>query len=271
LTASLAASAFGLDISGYSAGRTALAYAERSSADAITITIYGNHPMAVQADGATPLLGIATAERELLEWCIEQAPLYIDAPLHLRALPAPADARYVFELTRSPADYALGALPPLADRIGAPVARLLYLMRMPPTDLRELIGTRIFETYPAEALRNLALPSTGYKNQSATMRDGIWTGEGLAEICTGIKLRADDGLSIDDDEVDALLCALTGVAGSDGRLAGEPLAAELTARIQRRIPDWQPIGDVAPPGFVLLGRLPAEGIHLRREVWAEVC
>jgi len=144
-------------------------------------------------------------------------------------------------------------------------------MRMPPTDLRELIGTRIFETYPAEALRNLGLPSTGYKNQSATMLNSVWQGEQLADICRGLDLQADDGFGINDDEADALLCALAGVASPDGVLAGEALAADLTARIRTRIPDWQPIGDIAPPGFVILGGRPAEEIHLRREVYNEIC
>ena len=153
--------AFGLDFAGYSSGKTGFAHATQHAGGPIDITIYTDHVFARRLTGSTLLIDTVEDERELLRWCATQGPIMVDLPLDLEGLPAPVTAQYVWELVHRPVDYALNAMAPLANLIGAPVARFQYLLKGLPADW---VDTHLFETYPAMSLELTGLPGRGYKS-----------------------------------------------------------------------------------------------------------
>ncbi len=263
--------AFGLDFAGYSSGKTGFAHARQIDTQPIQITIYTDHPFAQRLSGGDLLSESAQKERELLRWCINQGPVMVDLPLNLENLPAPENARYVWELVHRPVDYALNAMAPLANLIGAPVARFQYLFSGLPTDW---LGTYLFETYPAISLELLGLRGRGYKTTqgvSITFQGGAWHGTGKAAIMADNTNRlgwvAEAGTQINDDEFDAALCALTGVVDEALQLRGERLNAEITHRIQAKIPASESFQ--APSSFVLLERIPELWVTVSKQNFAD--
>ena len=260
--------AFGLDFAGYSSGKTGLACAEQVEPDRIDITVLTGHIFTHKRKGRTVLASVVEQERNLLRQCAWQGPVMIDLPLDLEALPRPVDTTFAWALTQRPVDYALNAMPPLANLIGAPVARLLHLLRdLPDT----WIGSRLFETYPACSLDLLGLRGRGYKSGTGVQmawQAGAWHGTDRAAVMADNANRlgwlADDGLTLNDDEFDAALCALTGIAAIDCQLRGERLDAEITRRICARIPPAYHQNYHAPPSFMLLEKLPAARVYLQK-------
>jgi len=258
--------AFGLDIAGYATGKSALARADRRSADDVLATIYLGHVFSNKVSGDTALDEPHQQELELLTACVDVGPIFIDAPLDLQGLPFPEQPSLVWELVKRPVDYAFSALPAFADRIGAPVSRLQHLLAAECNHLGGLVGKRLFETYPAASLQLLNLPHERYKRTRARFEDGQWHGENLARIAHGLGLTADEGTSLNDDELDAVLCALTGIADRGEVLQGEELAAEVLGRIQPKLPGCDCSRfNLVPVGYVLLGARPSMTIRIEKQ------
>ncbi len=258
--------AFGLDFAGYSGGKTALAHARQIAPDHVEITVYDDHIFAQKVPRSARLAQVVEEERALLRACCARGPVMVDLPLELDDLPRPADPAFVWELVHRPVDYALDAMPPLANLIGAPVARFLNLLHELPADWP---GTRLFETYPAAALELLGLHGRGYKSNSGVVMQfasGQWRGEGkaalMAENARRLGWIADAPLILTDDEFDAALCALTGIAGADHQLREERLDVEITRRIHDKSPETAFQTFHAPRSFVLLERVPAQKVNL---------
>jgi hypothetical protein len=138
-------------------------------------------------------------------------------------------------------------MPAFASFLGAPVVRFNHLaasLGLEP----DRLGTVLFETYPAGSLSLLpafvgeACLEDG-KHRSYKGSENTATCDRLAQAL-GIALEAGGQLS--DDQLDAVICALTALPG---RCEGEGLLRELHERLE-----IAPI--LLPAGYALLARLP---------------
>ncbi len=155
--------AYGLDLSGYTTGRSGFARANRKDTGQLEITVFTKHSFTTRVDGHKPLHEVTNAEVSLLVACICKHRLVIDVPIDLQKLPSFPSPQYVWELNFRPVDYALKALPAFADRIGYFVTRFHNLRNSFPNDISNALGKTLFETYPAAALRLMKLESRKYK------------------------------------------------------------------------------------------------------------
>jgi hypothetical protein len=248
--------AYGLDLAGYSTKGSALAKAERTG-DAITVTIMRGNVFAKQAAGTDNLAAVSNPEVNELKRLMKDAPVYVDVPIDLQGLPAPADATKVADLTKRPIDQALGALPPLADKIGSYVARMQHLRRRLTKDLgQDPLGNDLYETYPAASLKQSGHSSEGYKG-TAEFDGTQWIGLGekkdaeqkknntLAGLLNNLQWKATKGFRLVHDEFDAAICALTGL---DNGLKGDDL--KKTARLTN--------DQSLPAGYIILKSLPRD-------------
>jgi hypothetical protein len=258
--------AFGLDLSGYGRCKSSLARADRLSEDLIQVTIFNDHPFAETLDGPDVLDDDTRAELGALQSCAAIGPLFIDVPIDLQGLPTVEKCSFVWELTRRPVDAALAALAPLADRIGYPVARFQRLLRLFAAD-GDPVGEHLFETYPAASLKNLQLPAKGYKGQRAHFQDGKWSGGTIARIAAGLRIHAAEGESLTDDDLDALICAVTGVASDHNQLQGDALCEVIAAKLRKKTAKrfHSLLRTSAPRGYVLLQAPFPESISIQVE------
>src|SRR5579871_1354207 len=118
---------FGLDLAGYTTGKTALAVIEIEGRRARATLLRGS-PLSAKRASDDDLKQILKAEVAALNRCLKIGPLAVDIPIDLQHLGNPDRAEYIWQLTRRPIDRAVGAMPALADRIGAPVARFAAIM-----------------------------------------------------------------------------------------------------------------------------------------------
>jgi hypothetical protein len=250
---------YGLDLAGFSTGKSALAKATFDEGAGFRVVVYRTHPFSWRLEGRDRIGQQLADERKLIQ---NLAPLYIDVPIDLQGLPTPDHFTFTWELTKRPVDFALAALPPLADRIGTPVARVQNALREVAPDI---LGNRIFETYPKASLVNILGELPSYKAQTASFSDGKWIGEGgLAEILRKLKVRAEKGTVLNDDHLDAMICSLTGVVDPGDLLQGEELMQEVQQRLERKVRavDRQHLATTLPRGYVLLRSLPKHGLHV---------
>lgn len=244
---------FGLDLAGYSTGKSGFASARVKNH--IEITIYTGHCFAIKLKGYQPLASSVTAERDLLTVCCKKGHIMVDIPIDLQGLPMTNDVNFAWQLTMRPVDYAFGALPPFAQLIGAPVARFLYLIKTLPS---EWIGTHIFETYPVMSLKLLEHHTLGYKGSPIVFREGHWQGSGMAIMANAIGLKAAEATTLNDDEFDAVVCAITAVADESCLLKGKPLDDLISAKINAG-------SFSAPASYVLLQKLSEAEIYVTRK------
>lgn len=258
--------AFGLDIAGYSTGKSGFSKAWRKSDNSIIVTVYRGHVFSKRCDGKKPLDNIAIKERELLQACCKNSVLMVDTPIDLQGLPYSDNASFIWQLTLRPVDYAFGGMAPLANYIGAPVARFQNMMSA-SSDLNRaesIVGEHIFETYPAKSLNLLELPYEKYKGYKISFKDGHWTEGEAAKIAEGLGLIAENGETLNDDELDAIICAITGVVDDDLTLQGDELKHEISNGIKDKlkIDDLDGINVEPPLGYVLLKERPNMKINI---------
>ncbi len=270
--------AFGLDLAGFSTGKSALAAARPVSASNFAVSIYRGHAFAKPlAAGEPRLQDQVKQETAVLRWCLSQGPLYVDVPVDRQGLPDLAghgDLSFAWQLTQRPIDYALGALPPFADRIGYPAARFLHAAGNLNSDPYFLLGSQIFETYPAASLSLANIVSRGYKGhwlaldrQGVSQTGGKGDGGGnIGRIASRLGLWAEAPIRINDDEMDAAICALTGVVAQDWRLELKPLRKLLQERLKEKLPPGPErehiLRDAKPPKGYCLWRIPADGLRV---------
>ena len=240
---------FGLDLSGYSTGGTTLAAVQITGTAAAAVILRGS-AFSRYRHGTERASDSLAQERENLSTCMAIGPVAVDVPIDLQGLPAPEGCEFIWEFTKRPVDYAFSAMAPLADRLGACVARFKAVLAS--TELKAELGRRLFETYPAATLALLGLPNKGYKGTTGR------------ELCGAIssKLGFDD-CNLLDHEVDAIICAVTAAAPNECRLEHKQLIqrmheidpfTEITARGHRE-----------PAGFVLLDRWPCRRVMVSKE------
>lgn len=259
--------AFGLDIAGYSTGRSALARAVLAEDGVVDLTVYTGHVFARKPKPGN-FEEHLREEVAVLRGCLALGKVMVDCPIDLQDLPTPPRVTEPWHLVKRPVDHALGGMPPLADWIGAPAARMNHLWRLVTAEAGDPLGSSLFETYPAGSLRLLGLPHRKYKDGegAVTCREGRWGETTLGAIATALGFEGENGLRLNHDEVDAAVCALTGVFEDDYRLQErgleEAVAERLSAKKGRK--GRGAAFDRPPRGYVLLKRLPP-GLKVRVE------
>jgi predicted nuclease with RNAse H fold len=237
--------AFGIDLSGYATGKTVCAAVEETPTK-LEVTVLLGCPFSNRYHGDSELHPIAEAETAfLIRLFSTGAGVAVDAPIDLSEIVDERRGLQIWQLTRRRVDRVLGALAPLADRIGSPTARFQNLLR--DSRINNAIGRQLFETYPAASLRLIELPHRGYKGETAQSR-AI-----LDQLIFDLKMRCD---TASDDEFDAAICAITALPTY--RLGEAKLAEKL------RLKEAE-----VPKGYVLLGGRPKLPISLRREQFSK--
>jgi Protein of unknown function (DUF429) len=192
---------FGIDLAGYTTGKTALAVIEIKCRRA-EATLLRVSALSVKRDSGAALTDILMQEAAVLRCCLAIAPVAVDVPIDLQDLTDPDRAEYIWQLTRRPIDRAVRTMAPLADRIGAPTARFAAIMRA--GKFADLLGERLFEAYPAGTLKMLKVKASSYKGAS-----GI---PALRALCGVLKV---EPYVDSDDDFDAIICAIAAAAPAD--------------------------------------------------------
>src|SRR5205814_10509580 len=110
---------FGIDLAGYTTGKTCFATA-RWRGESVEATIFSNSVFSTNVRHQTtePIAPALVKEVETLRRCLAVGSVAVDVPIDLQDLLAPQRASQIWELTLRPIDQVLGAMRPLADRIG---------------------------------------------------------------------------------------------------------------------------------------------------------
>jgi len=273
----------GIDFAGYSTQKTAVAIACREGASA-HVTIDRRHPLRTKRAGDDVLREVADEEAAYLVECLEKGRVFVDVPIDLQRLDKPDTVSVIWELYQRPVDRVLKALSPVADRLGGPVRRFAQIAaRLPTTDL----GTRLFETYPVASIQHALKLDTldrmdvashsddeadddarvgakpGYKGGVITLEGSMArartdkaTDQVLAQLARAMRLQSSEAITLTDDDVDAVLCALAAVAASDELLQG----SSLQTLIREKLP---PAVDSTPPrGYAILRQFPFDSVHV---------
>jgi hypothetical protein len=204
--------AFGIDLAGYTTGKTSLAVVEIAGRRAKATLLRGS-ALSVKRESGAALKEILRQETAVLRLCLAIGPVAVDIPIDLQDLNNPDRAEYIWQLTLRPIDRAVRAIPPLADRIGAPAARFAAIMR--EGKFAGLLGKTLFEAYPAGTLKTLKIRANGYKGASGTAA--------LGSLCKTLKV--EPRVSSDHD-IDAILCAITAAAPADAVHDGKALGVQ---------------------------------------------
>jgi hypothetical protein len=219
--------AFGLDIAGYSTGKSGFARADLIDNNHIEVTLYEKHIFASKKKGENPIKDIVKMEKDLLLACCKKGPIFVDIPIDLQDMLNSHNVFFTWELIFRPVDFAFGALPPLSSLIGSPVARFFNLFSSLKEELKDPLGKQIFETYPAGSLKLLKsqipdLPNNKYKKQETKFSNRIWNKAGnLSKIANYLELKSEKEITISDDDLDAIICAITGIVDENHRLQPE--------------------------------------------------
>ncbi|MYB31626.1 MAG: DUF429 domain-containing protein [Acidobacteria bacterium] len=274
--------AYGLDLAGYSQGeKSALVRAEWPGEGPVKAEVLTGHPFADELSGTDEL--DTGREQQAIDRLLAAGRLCADVPIDLQGLMGLDSAERaghlyppsIWQLTSRPVDYAFRALPPLADRIGAPVVRFRNILTK---SQRFQLGSRLWETYPAATLQRLGYcgecrNSNGkltYNNGRAKRENARWVpsrpgtrhqarDKAVACIAKRIGITAGDKATITDDVLDAVLCALTGVAPRGSVLNGSALDEEIRRCLGERSESKDKsrathTGVTGPKGYVLLSR-----------------
>jgi hypothetical protein len=203
---------FGIDLAGYTTGKTSLAVVEIAGRRAKATLLRGS-ALSVKRESSAALKEILRQEAAVLRRCLAIGPVAVDIPIDLQDLNNPDRAEYIWQLTLRPIDRAVRAMPPLADRIGAPAARFAAIMR--EGKFAGLLGKTLFEAYPAGTLKTLKIRANGYKGASGTAA--------LDSLCKTLKV--EPRVSSDHD-IDAIICAITAAAPADAVHDGKTLGVQ---------------------------------------------
>ena len=168
---------FGLDLAGYTTKKTSLAAIEVIKRSA-HVTLLRHSAFAQVRATTLSVESVVREESSDVERCLNLGPLAVDIPIDLQGLPYPPTAKQIWELTKRPIDRKLRAMPPFADRIGAPVVRFAAVMRS--AKLEERLGKSLFETYPTAIWQQLGIVAGEYKSRQ---REKAKTREEAARCC----------------------------------------------------------------------------------------
>jgi hypothetical protein len=169
--------------------------------------------LSVKRETSGALKEILRQEAAVLRRCLAIGPVAVDIPIDLQDLNKPDRAEYVWQLTLRPIDRAVRAMPPLANRIGAPTTRFAAIMR--EGKFADLLGKRLFEAYPAGTLRTLKVEADSYKGAPGVLA--------LRSLCEALKV---EPYVDSDDDFDAIICAIAAAAPADAVHDAEALGVQ---------------------------------------------
>jgi hypothetical protein len=192
---------FGIDLAGYTTGKTSLAVIKIDGRRATAILLRES-ALSTKRESHSPLKEILRQEVAVLRRCLMVGPVAVDIPIDLQGLPFPHAPNELWELTRRPIDKKLRAMAPFADRIGAPVSRFAAMRRH--SDFSGVLGQNLFETYPAAIWEKLGIDASGYKSQQRERAEAA-----CAALCKRLKIVP---ALMNDDDIDAIICAVVAVA-----------------------------------------------------------
>jgi hypothetical protein len=192
---------FGIDLAGYSTGKTSLAAAEFDGR-AVKATVLRGSSLSIPRHGNCCFNQAIDDDVRTLGRCLETGNVAVDIPIDLQGLPLPLNPSKIWALTRRPIDRKLRAMPPFADRIGAPVARFAAIMREGYFD--DCLGRSLFETYPAEIWRRLKVKAGNYKGANGK--------QGCASLCVALCIEPP---SASEHDIDAIICAIAAAAPAE--------------------------------------------------------
>jgi hypothetical protein len=185
---------FGIDLAGYTTGKTALAVVDIEGLS-VKATLLRGSALSKKRKSNAALDQVLNEEVADLRRCFAIGPVAVDIPIDLQGLPNPPNSEYIWQLTLRPIDQAVGAMPAFADRIGAPTARFAAVMRA--GHFEALLGDRLFEAYPAGTLKQLDIKAGRYKGAKGV--------QALDFLCTTLKI---EPRVESDDDIDAIICAI---------------------------------------------------------------
>jgi hypothetical protein len=247
---------FGLDLAGYTTTKTSLAAIECTGKQA-NVFLLRHSAFARKRETSSPLKEVVFEEERDLELCISLGPLAVDIPIDLQGLPFPSDPVEIWQLTKRPIDNELGAMPPFADRIGAPVVRFAAIRNR--KSFSGVLGKNLFETYPADIWKKIFNTYPTATRKKLELLAGAYKARGkerakirvsaCVDLCR--LLHIEPALENDDD-IDALICAVTAVAPKDH------LCAASEFDVNR-----------VPLGFRILKKNPFESIRVQEVDFCE--
>lgn len=270
--------AFGLDLAGYSTGKSGFARADLHKDNTIRVIVYEKHIFSEKIDSSKCIQDVAKSEKQFLMDCLAQGSIVVDIPIDLQNLTFPDNPYYVWQLIKRSVDYVFDALPPLADKIGAPVARFQNILKLINLEDENIIGRKIFETYPAASLRLLGLPDKGYKGSKIFFKDGKWNADTstqnfekgglLINIVESFGFTSKDEDYFNDDEIDAAICAITGILDGPFVLKDEKLGKKVKSLMSLKQKDrnLNQLYTTLPKGYILLEKLPPLSITIERKI-----
>lgn len=283
----------GWDLAGYGDSGSALCRADRQG-DTITAAILRAPFICRPRHKITASIhATVDTEVEMLRRFARIGNTYVDVPVDLQLLGRLVDhlqdeqAMYYWQLVKRPVDHIFKALEPLASNLGFAVARTSHILgRLAAESAGLKLGENLFETYPAATLQLVwdtnKWTEAKYKGGKIAYLNGKWQGKagkkkndrartkeerknvGLAALATQLKFDAPEGAEMDDDEFDAVLCAVTGCI-PDCTVHHGSLCTIIRKRLKKGHgqADW--IANVEPPdGYVVFDRLPEDiRIHVK--------
>ncbi|MGH7246999.1 MAG: hypothetical protein ACREH9_02750 [Pseudomonadota bacterium] len=222
---------FGLDLAGHTTNKTSLAAIESDGGRAQAVLLR-HSSFARKRAASPPVAAVILEEGRDLRRCIKLGPVAVDFPIDLQGLPRPDAPVEIWELTKRPIDKKLGAMLPFADRIGAPVARFAAIGES--ANFGSVLGSNLFETYPSTIWQKLGIVAAGYKSRDK-VRAKART-QACKALCKNFRI---EPLLENDDDINAIICAVTAVAPEDHLCMPEEYGIKrlpLGFRLSRRNP-----------------------------------
>lgn len=284
----------GWDLAGYGDSGSALCRADRIGHTINATILRAPFICRPRHKIAGTILSTVIIEIEMLRRFAKFGSTYLDVPIDLQLLPSIMDhlqigqVSHYWQLVKRPVDHIFDALEPLSSNLGYAVARIGHLLgQLITEDIGLALGENLFETYPAATLQLVwntnQWTEAKYKGGEMVYQNGTWKGlggkkktdkarqiqqrknDGLATLANRLCLQAPEGFTLNDDEFDAVLCAITGCI-PECSIRRETLTATIRAKLVKihGPSDWIDKMD-APKGYVVFDRLPPDvQVCLRR-------
>ncbi len=236
---------FGIDLAGYTTGKTCVAAIEVNGSVAEATLLRCSH-LAAKRHTDLQAAEVIRDDIECLRRCLALGRVAVDIPIDLQDLPNHSRFSTIWAMTLRPIDKKLHAMAPLADRIGAPVARFRAIMEV--GHFGNALGDSLFETYPAGTLKLLKIKGDKYKSKGK--HDKNARDAACISLCNKLKLQSHKENIKNDDDIDAIICAVAAVAPAQN-ICEE---SDLDLRV----------GEL-PRGYRILKNWPFEAVRVMRE------
>lgn len=272
---------YGIDLAGYSTGKTRIARLQKdANGSDVHASLLTSGALLKKRDGNHKYFQtIIQEELDELVGFLKEGSIYVDIPVDLQQLGRWRAFENLWEQTNRPIDYALNAMPPLADRIGSPVARFQTILAYGRTlggayDISKLVGKTIFETYPAASLKFSNIKAQGYKNSTAIWQDGAWviksitkenepSQQAFSRILKWLCCEAvSEGFELTNDDLDAIIAALPGIVPAQCLIGNQELEDIIRRHLEEKQTTTQQ--SLLPNGFAIIKHQPFSRITVNR-------